>query len=145
MSAKKANSNTTSRNYNEKQEAFLLANYKAGMNTDELKPLVIGVNELAEKGEPAKTVHSIRAKLSNMKNEDGEPLYVPAQKVAVGGASSERKLTIVREIEAALFLDKDALLSLEKGNKGHLDLLRDTIQALIIQSDDENTLDSVEV
>jgi hypothetical protein len=126
--ATKKAATTTSRNYNEKQEAFLLENYRAGMNTEELAPLVKGVNELAEKGEPAKTVHSVRSKLSNMKDSEGEPLYVPAQKAAVGGASSERKLTIVREIEAIIGLGKDELLSLEKSNKGHLDALREHVQ-----------------
>ena len=131
MATAKKTTTAKSANYNEKQEAFLLANYKAGMNTDDLKELAVGVNELADKGDTPKTAASLRSKLATMKDANGEKLYQPAKKVGVGAPSSERKIHLVHQIEELLGEERNSLISLEKANKPHLELLEHSIAALV--------------
>ena len=67
---------------------------------------------------------SVISKLATLRDADGEKIYQKeAPKRKVGGASSIRKLSIVKTIAEELGIEVDAIESLEKGTKAHLEAL----------------------
>lgn len=84
------------------------------------------ISELAE--ELNTSVPSVRSKLATIKDAEGNKIY-QADKRAVGGASTIRKLNIVNQIEDALDLERGSLDSLEKGSKLQLEALLKELSA----------------
>ena len=80
------------------------------------------VTELSEKYK--KPIKSVIAKLSKMKNEQGERLYIPKQSVSkLTGAKPETKEQLVRRIAKLHNRDEEEMWGLEKAPKSVLLIL----------------------
>lgn len=107
--------------WNEETQAKLAATYEAALEANKGEALdQKQLEKVADEMEV--TVHSARQKLVSMK------LYKAADaKRKVGGASTVRKIDVVRDIETATGLK---LESLEKSNKQELEALAKFVKAV---------------